>query len=363
MSVTEFLHELGRQGIELWLEGRRLRFRAPQGAITPETRERLAQQKEAIVEHLCRAAESADLFIPLSHNQRALWFLYTAAPNSPAYNVGVALSVRSHVDVEALHTACQALVDRHPTLRTVYRAEQDDPVQIVRGRAEVAFSVRDTSSLSETELGERVQALHAQPFDLAKGPVFRVYLLTPASTRHVLLIGVHHIAADGWSVSLLIDELHALYRAYVTGSPAGLPRVEATYADFVRRQEALLAGPDGERMWTYWSSRLRDAPDDLLVPCDNESAADESEGASFPFQVPPELSGELRELAGRQGATLFTGTDGGLAGASCAVLGKDGHPGRHASLRAPTFRVSSCRGRLHEYGRGPGRPGRQCELR
>ena len=119
MSTSELLDDLKRNGVELWLEGDRLRFRAPQSAMTAELRDRIAAHRQTVITHLRDVTRRSVESLPLSHNQQAMWFLHRTDPESAAYNVGVALRVRSHVDTVALRRALQALVDRHPMLRTV----------------------------------------------------------------------------------------------------------------------------------------------------------------------------------------------------------------------------------------------------
>ncbi len=305
MSVAELVADLAARGIELWLEGGRLRFRAPQGAMTPDLRDRLAQDKERVIAHLEAAASGSRTSLPLSYNQQALWFLHRAAPRSPAYNVGVALRVRSAVNVDALRQALQALVDRHATLRTVYQ-EGAELVQLVYGRRDVAFEVEHLPGIDEAALRARVAELHVEPFDLRNGPLFRARLLTVSPTHHVLVITVHHSAADGRSTWLLLDELRAQYRANVEQTPTALTKPASEYADYVRWQRELLESPRGRQLHDYWMTRLSGELPVLDLPADlPRPAVQRYAGATHSFTISPELTQRLRDFAREEGATLF----------------------------------------------------------
>ncbi len=306
-DLTALLADLSDRGIELWIEGERLRFRAPQGAMTADLREQLGAHKDSVMSSLRERAQADTSQLPLSYNQEALWFLNRSAPESAAYNVGVALRIRSQVDVSAMRNALQALVDRHPTLRTVYYAAASGPRQLIRGREDVAFTVEDASALDARELQARVQELYARPFDLARGPVFRPCLLTTSASDHVLLLTVHHIAADGWSTWLLLDELRALYRANVERTVAGLPKLDVDYGAFVRSQRELVDGERGRALVEYWSRRLEGGDLPVLdLPADRRRpAVQRYEGATLGFSIDESRAARLKELARTEGTTLF----------------------------------------------------------
>ena len=253
--------------------------------------------------------EAEGTSFPLSRGQRALWFLHQREPESAAYNVAFAGRVLSVVDVPALRQAFQWLVDRHPALRTRYGLEQGQPVQRVEPLREVTFETHAVHGLSDEALRLRVEEAYRQPFDLAQGPLLRVHLFTRAETEHVLLLAAHHVAVDGWSLFLLLDELRSLYPAALHGFasiPAILPPPAATVADHVRREEELLAGSEGERMWTWWRRQLAPLPPPLELPTDRPRPRLQTfRGASHTFVLGREATAGLRDLARSEGATLF----------------------------------------------------------
>ena len=244
--------------------------------------------------------------IPLSHGQRALWFLYQREPESPAYNVAFAGRITSEVDVPALRRAVQGWVDRHPALRTRYMVADGSPVQQVEPERQVAFTPVDAASLSDEGLRRRVDAAYREPFDLVSGSLLRVHLFTCGERDHVFLLTAHHIAVDGWSLFLLLEELRALYPAACSGAEPTLPPPAATYADHVRRQCSLLDGAEGERLWRYWQRKLDPPPAPLEIPTDRPRPKLQTmRGASHTFEVDAETTQGLRQVAARQGATLF----------------------------------------------------------
>ncbi len=253
---------------------------------------------------------------PLSRNQLALWFLHLLEPQSPAYNVPAAVRVRGPLDAEALRRAFQALVDRHASLRTTFTAASGEPRQAVRDHAEVAFAVENAAEWSAERLAERVAEEAHRPFDLAAGPLLRVFLLRCGAEGHLLLVVLHHIVTDLWSLGVLLDELATLYPAFAAGQPAELPSA-ASYAEFARWQERMLAGERGERLWAYWRERLAGELPVLELPTDRPWPPVQTyEGAALRVRLEREVVERLTALGRRRGATPFAT----LAAAFAALL-------------------------------------------
>jgi len=155
-----------------------------------------------------------------------------------------------------LRRAFQFLVDRHATLRTTFASRDGKPVQRVHDKIQVHFEQADASSWSDEAMNRRLVEEAHRPFDLERGPLFRVHLYTRSAQSHVLLLTVHHIVGDFWSLAIIADELRALYPAELSGTPPALPALPVQYADYVRRQSGMLAGPKangtgpiGESSW------------------------------------------------------------------------------------------------------------------
>jgi amino acid adenylation domain-containing protein/non-ribosomal peptide synthase protein (TIGR01720 family) len=252
-----------------------------------------------------RAVQSNDAF-PLSHGQKALWYLQQIAPQSAAYNIARAARIVSPLERRAFRRALQSLVDRHAALRTTFHAPQGEPIQRVHERVQVSFHEEHASAWTEPELHERLLAEANRAFDLEAGPLLRVGLFARSANEHVLLFVVHHIIVDLWSLAVLIDELGALYKAECTGAKAELPHLPLAYADYVRWQNDFLAGEDGERQWQFWREQLDGEIPILNLPTDKPRPPVQSfRGASYSFAVPAPLTHALTALSHECEATLF----------------------------------------------------------
>ena len=242
---------------------------------------------------------------PMSHGQRALWFLHHLAPESPAYNVVFAARFRSAVEAGPLQTAVQALVDRHPVLRTTFGVEDGRPVQRVHRERSVTLERVHAVGATETVLRQMVMAAARRPFDLASGPVIRTTLFERGG-EDVLLLAVHHIVIDGWSFQLLFQEFVKLYAGAVGGVPVTLPALEYRYTDFVHWQEQALAGPLGERGRNHWRRELGGSLPVLALRTDRpRPPRPRFRGASVPFALSAAMGEKLRELAASEKATTY----------------------------------------------------------
>lgn len=276
------------------------------------TEDRLAglspAEKRALLAELLRKKAAAAVTVgELSHGQRALWFLHRLAPESTAYNVAYVARIRSRVDVGALQRVFQALVMRHDSLRARFPLRAEGPVREILPLWEVPLDVVDVAGLDDTALDTRVVAAHRRPFDLERGPVLRVSLFTRAVDDYVLLLTVHHIAVDGWSVGLLLEDFRRLYIAETTSAPAGLPTGSAVYADFVAWQTQMLSGPEGAAHRAYWQRQLGGALPVLDLPTDRPRPPSRSlAGGTRHFRLRPELAQAARELCKQERVTAFT---------------------------------------------------------
>jgi len=264
-------------------------------------------EKRALLAQLLRKQTSGSkLIYPLSYNQQGIWFLYQLAPESTVYNVNFAARISSDVNVPALRRALQRLIDRHPSLRTTFPAHSGQPVQRVHEHLKVSFEEVDGSTWNGDELKARLLDEAYRPFDLERGPLLRVSLITRSAREHILLLVVHHIVIDFWSLAILLDELGVLYPAERYGMKAALPPLDLQYTDYVRWQAEMLAGPDGERLWAYWREQLAGQLPVMDLPTDRQRPAFPTyQGASHDFTLDAELSSGLKALAKAHGATLY----------------------------------------------------------
>ncbi|HEV8638525.1 MAG TPA: amino acid adenylation domain-containing protein [Chloroflexota bacterium] len=265
-------------------------------------------ERRALLAALLRSkAEAPRPPQPLSCGQQALWLVHRVAPDNPAYNEGFTCRLSSAVDVPALRRALQSLVDRHPALRTTYGRREGKPVRLVDPKQELCFGVADASGWDDKTLDERLVAEVHRPFDLERGPILRVGLFSRSADDHVLLLTAHHIAVDGWSLAIMLDELLVLYQAAVSGAPMALAPPRSDYSAFVRWQSEMLAGPEGERLWAYWREQLAGPLPLLNLPTDRpRSPVRRSRGGVHRFSLDQTLSRRLKALARAEATTLYT---------------------------------------------------------
>lgn len=264
------------------------------------------QKRALLSELLQRRVNEATSHHPLSYNQQGIWFLYQLAPDSSVYNVNFAARITADLDVPALQRAFQDLIDRHSSLRTTFPVQFGKPVQRIHDSRKVHFQEVECRSWSPEQLQQQLMEEAYRPFDLERGPLLRVSLFTRSEREHVLLLVVHHIIIDFWSLAILLDELSTLYPAESAGVKAPLSRLGADYTDYVRWQAKMLEEPEGERLWAYWRKQLGGQLPVLQLRTDRVRPAIPSyRGGSNDFTINAELSCRLRELSKALGATPY----------------------------------------------------------
>ena len=260
MSTVELLSRIRASGVSVWSEDGELRYRAAAGVMTPSLREELKVHKDELVAFLAdakvRPSQAPELrrmprgeSLPLSFAQQRLWFLDQLVPGNPFYNVPASVRLAAAVDVAVLERAVNAIVERHEALRTTFVSVDGRPRQRVAPALRVPVAVVDLRDLErrarEAEAARLAAEEAERPFDLERGPLLRVRVLRLGASDHVLLLTLHHIVADGWSMGVLFGELNALYGG-VRARAAGLAAAGA--AGPVRRLRRLAAPvADGRR--------------------------------------------------------------------------------------------------------------------
>lgn len=266
-----------------------------------------AEEKRALLAQLLQEkARKSRSSSPLSYIERSLWLLYQLAPESAAYHVAFAARIRSQVDIEALRGAFQALMDRHPVLRSTYSAGNGGPIRQIHEHFTIPFEQRDVSDWSEEELKEQMVEEAHRPFDLEHGPLMRVRVFTRSAGEHILLLAIHHIAVDLWSMLILMRELKILYPAAKAGVQAVLPPLRVQYTDYVAWQAKMLAGPEGELLWSYWQRQLGGDLPELNLPTDRPRPLVQTySGTSYTLNMHEGLIQRLKALARAEGVTLY----------------------------------------------------------
>ncbi|MFM9432981.1 amino acid adenylation domain-containing protein [Janthinobacterium sp. CG_23.3] len=258
-------------------------------------------QREAALAQAC----------PLSYAQTRQWFLWQLDPTSTAYHIAGALTLKGELAVDAVKASFAALVARHEALRTVFRGTADGLAeQVIQAQAALDFAIIDLSAVDASERAARVlreaTRISRAPFDLTQGPLLRVGLIRAAADEHVLVLVMHHIVSDGWSMQIIVDEFAALYRAGVQGGAAELAAMAIQYADYAVWQRSWLEAGERQRQLAYWSAQLGSDHTALQLPADHPRRADANyRAARHSITLPAQLAQALQRRAQAQGATLF----------------------------------------------------------
>src|SRR5215212_2719077 len=247
---------------------------------------------------------------PVSFAQQRLWFLDQLEPGSPFYNLPQVISINGNLDVDALRRTFNGIVSRHEALRTTFSPAPAGATQVIAKTLTIEVPVDALTNLPSSERDLAVVKLAREearrPFDLSTGPLLRVRLLRFSSDRHVLLMTMHHIVSDGWSIGLLFRELGVIYEAFLAGKPAPLPPLPIQYADFAVWQREALQGPVLDRQLSYWKRKLSGAPPVLELPSDKtRPAVQQFRGKQNVQWISLDLTQELKRVSSQHRVTLF----------------------------------------------------------
>ncbi|NQZ07282.1 MAG: hypothetical protein HRT35_08980 [Algicola sp.] len=235
-KLSQVIEQIQRANITLWLEGEKLKFRAPKGALNAELKSAIGEVKPALIEHLKRKQtiypHKSDELAPLSFSQQRLWIIEQLEDNSTAYNIPYALGLKGELNISALRRSLNTLIKRHAALRTRIIVEGETPKQQVLDAFDLDIKAQ---TITEEQLQTTAEAELHTPFDLKNDALIRVRLLSITPKYHVLLITLHHIISDGWSMGVLIRELAMLYTANTleaSNTPAALPALPIQFTDY-----------------------------------------------------------------------------------------------------------------------------------
>ena len=293
MKATGLLLELVRNGTQVWVEGDELRLRGTKGALSPTLREEVSRRKREII---ALAGEQTKYVLP-SFAQQRMWLLDQLDPDTPTYNISNALRLSGTLDVEALKWSLKEIVSRHEALRTTFAAADGEPVQMISPTMDAKLRVEDLRGLPkaerEAEALRRAREEKRRPFDLERGPLVRTKLLLLDQEEHLLLLTMHHIVSDGWSMVVFWRELAALYEAFSSGRPSPLPELPIQYADYAVWQRQWLTGEVLEEQLGYWKAQLAELAV-LELPTDHpRPAVQTNRGARQELLLPESLTEAL----------------------------------------------------------------------
>jgi amino acid adenylation domain-containing protein/non-ribosomal peptide synthase protein (TIGR01720 family) len=244
--------------------------------------------------------------VELSFAQQRLWFINQLEPGNPAYNIPAAVRLSGRLNLGALEQSFGEVVRRHQVLRSRFTSTNGQPTQVIRQAEPFLAPV--------IEIGERSDTTHAvliveeaqRPFDLTRDSLFRVRLLRLEQNEHLLLVSMHHIISDGWSMGVFVREAAALYEAFTGGRPSPFGELPIQYADYAAWQRRWLSGEALEKELSYWKKRLAGSLQVLELPTDRPRPLVQTyRGAVHPFSLSSELSTELRAFSRQEGATMF----------------------------------------------------------
>ncbi|MBZ5493599.1 MAG: hypothetical protein LAO76_21995 [Acidobacteriia bacterium] len=251
---------------------------------------------------------SAVYMFPASFGQRRLWLNEQKNPGRALYNIPYAVRAKGPLDLDAFHRSVHEVVRRHESLRTRFVPIDGNPQQAILAELDFDVPLIDLRSLPakerEQEAQRLVQADITAPFDMGTAPLWRVTLFRLQEQEHVILLVMHHIISDGWSMGVMLSEMSIIYTAFLAGKPSPLPELPIQYADFSEWERELLAGKGLQPQLDYWTKRLSGTPA-LKLPYDRpKKSSTPTKGGAYFFRVEADLAEGLRQLGQRQNATL-----------------------------------------------------------
>ncbi|MEG3918369.1 amino acid adenylation domain-containing protein [Microcoleus sp. T3_A4] len=283
-------------------------FESPTVATVTESLLQYRAEQKQKAPPIKRASRQGEL--PLSFAQQRLWFLDQLQPGNPAYNIPAAVRLKGALNVAVLEQTFQEIIKRHEALRTSFNSVEGRPAQVIISSFNFTLAIVNLRELSQAEREAEAMRLAAeearQPFDLTKWPLLRVTLLHLDETEYLLLLTVHHIVADGWSMGVLVREVAALYEAFSSGKPSPLPELSVQYADYAVWQIKWLQGEVLEAKLADWKQQLGQILPPLQLPAKQPRSAVSSNQAEIQeFQLDWQLSEALNALSRQQNVTLF----------------------------------------------------------
>lgn len=324
ITVFSILEEAGRLGIELYADVGRLRYRAPQGALDESLRTQITIHKEELLAVLLNrkgSAPSSQIItrrqnsehenITLSFGQERIWFLNQMDSANPFYNLNTAARLEGALDISALESSINEIINRHEILRTRYHVVDGRPFGVVSSLLKLTVEIIDLLDLPEREREREALNVSAeyfkQPFDLAQGPLIRASVLKLGEHNHLFLLSVHHIIFDGWSIGVFFRELATLYESYTDQKPLSLSALPLQYADFAYWQRQWFQGETLENHLSFWRNYLSGADDVLDLRTDHPRPSAQSfRGARQSFLVPGRVAEAIKSLAHQERTTLFS---------------------------------------------------------
>jgi amino acid adenylation domain-containing protein len=318
-QLVSLMLRLQNMGCKIWAEDDKLRIRTSKNALTSELKQEIQANKADILAFLNSAktttvmAEeiptlSDDAPKSLSFAQQRLWLLGQLQGPSASYNMPMVLQLDGNLNIDALHSSLAYLLNRHDSLRMYFPTVVGQPQVAIANLKDIevlTYQVLGTAN-QETNVQRFIDAYVQEPFDLSTGPLFKAKLLQLKEHKYVLLINMHHIISDGWSMGVFVRELRQAYTAFAQGQAPNLAPLPIQYSDYANWQRNWLQGEVLENQINYWKHQLGDAPPLLELPTDYPRPALQSyRGDRYTYSLTPELSDAVKTFSQQQGASLY----------------------------------------------------------
>lgn len=316
MNVIDLITALNQQDIRLWLEDGQLRFSAPKGGLSEDTRQLIRDNKPGIIEFLRETGAQQALPIepvdpgslqPLSNAQERIWFLSQLDPGNPSFHLPMILSLQGPLDTSLLERVLNIIIERHAILRTAYIQDARGTWQKILPAKTLALNIEYSDQhLTDEQIRIMADTQTRLPFSLESGNVTHNLLVAMPGQSYLLFLTIHHIASDGWSLSIIGNEIAQLYRAFLTDTGNPLPALPLQYADFAVWQRRSLERPPLQKQLEFWRTRLA-GHENLDFPADFPRTSEpDHAGASLRFRLNMHDSAALYRLAQQHNTTIFT---------------------------------------------------------
>ncbi|TQV85988.1 non-ribosomal peptide synthetase [Aliikangiella coralliicola] len=324
MTVYTLINQLGAKKIKLWQEDGQLKFKAPKGAITDDIRQQLIDNKSDIIAFLRQVSPNNKIppivpinrddyeQFPLSFAQERLWFINQLDPDSASYNSPVAATINGDFNIDHLQQTLDMIIARHDNLRTVFPSHEGQAQQLILDSIDFNLDVIDLSHYQDqTAKDEKARQLcrieTATAFDLTTGPLIRGKVIKLAQQKHILMLNMHHIISDGWSMGVLMTELFLIMEGLARGQSVELPPLPIQYVDYsVWQRDWLEKGGVLKQQLAYWQDKLSGVPECLELATDYpRPSVQTAAGAVKTFKISRDLTERLKSLAEKQDCTLY----------------------------------------------------------
>ncbi|MDJ0841286.1 MAG: amino acid adenylation domain-containing protein, partial [Acidobacteriota bacterium] len=331
-SVVALLAEYRRKGIKLWADHGKLKFKAPDGALTPELKQNLRRHKQAILAFFEEVAQSDTGEIiprrretrptPLSFGQQGLWFLNKLRPGE---NISTTLLMEGPLDVGALEQALDAVTRQHDILRTSFQERDGVPLQVIASRIKPDVDLTDLQDITHTEAETDilVNRLSFTRFQLDRAPLLKLHLLRLNPREHLMMVVMHHIISDGWSISVLMDGIRKVYTAIIENRVARLPDLPLQYADYAAWQRGYLTGELLEEKLLWWREYLAGAPEMTTLLTDRTRRLTQDTRGRIIERIIPGIQPAVAALSRETGSTVFIVLLSAFYATLYRVLGQD----------------------------------------